>query len=192
MHFQPAAITEGDEAMSYETERETVYREPPPVVNQRVVDERRVVTNGPAPVQQEQIVTQAYVPAQDTAYSERVVEDESTNRFAAQDTARRVVWFLAGLLLVDLALRFVFKLTGANAGSGFASFVYGSTNPFVAPFNGIFGNAASGGAVFEPSTIVAMIVYALLAWGITALLGILLGGPSRGVREYRRDSRSVR
>ena len=180
--------------MSYETERETVYRDNVnmPPMNRRVVDERRVVTDDPAYVPQEQVVAQTSMPVQDTAYDERVVEDESTNRFAALDTGRRLVWFLAGVLLVDLGLRFLFKLTGANAGSGFVSFVYGSTDPFVAPFNGIFGNAASGGAVFEPATIVAMIVYALVAWGIAALLGILLGGPSRGVREYRRDYRSLR
>ncbi len=178
--------------MTYETNEQIVNRQGMPPVNRRVVDERRTVTDGPGYVQQEQVVEQTYAAPQNAVYSERVVEDESAGRFTALDTSQRVIWFIAGLFLIDLGLRFFFKLTGANAGNGFASFIYGTTEPLVAPFRGIFGSAASGGAVFEPVTLVAMIVYALLAWLLVSLLGILLGGPSRGVRESRRDYRSVR
>ncbi len=178
--------------MSYETEEQIVNRQRTPAVNRRVVDERRTITDGPGYVQQEQIVEQAYAASGDAMYSESVVEDEAAGRYSALDMGQRVIWFIAGLFLVDLGLRFFFKLTGANAGNGFASFIYGTTEPLVAPFRGIFGAAASGGAVFEPVTLVAMVVYALVAWLLVSLLGVLLGGPSRGVREYRRDYRSIR
>jgi len=179
--------------MSYETEEQMANRQRTPAENRRVVDERRTVTNGPGYVQEEQVVEQTYAVPRDAMYgSESVVEDESAGRYTALDTGQRVIWFIAGLFLIDLGLRFFFKLTGANAGSGFANFIYGTTEPLVAPFRGIFGAAASGAAVFEPVTLVAMLVYALVAWLLVLLLGILLGGPSRGVREYRRDYRSIR
>lgn len=121
--------------------------------------------------------------------SDRVVADTAADRLSTLDLATRLIWFLTGLLLAGLIARFLLKVTAANAGSSFVAFVYNSTGPFVAPFRGIFSDSASGNAVLEVSTIVAIIVYAVIAFFVTWLLGILLGGPSRGVREYRREIR---
>jgi uncharacterized protein YggT (Ycf19 family) len=49
-----------------------------------------------------------------------------------------VVWFLAGLVDVILAIRFVMKLLGANPTSGFVSFMYNISEPLAAPFRAIF------------------------------------------------------
>jgi hypothetical protein len=64
------------------------------------------------------------------------------------------------------------------------------THVFVGPFNGIFNDQAIGNSVFEFSTLVAMIVYALLAWGIVSL-GRLVFAPvnpaSQNVMTTRRN-----
>ncbi len=94
----------------------------------------------------------------------------------SKTTAQNVVWFILGLIEVLLALRFLFKLLGANSASGFVNAVYTVTNVLTAPFDNIFNVANSVGgqakSVFEPSIIVAAIVYAAIAYGIVKLLNI--------------------
>jgi len=94
-------------------------------------------------------------------------------------TASYYVYFILGVLEVLLAFRLVLKLLGANPSSGFVDFIYGLSAIFVAPFTGIFNTTTSDGAVvssvLEPATVVALIVYALLAWGIVALIRTLSG-----------------
>lgn len=92
--------------------------------------------------------------------------------------AQNIVYYVFGTLELLLVFRLLFRLFGANE-SGLVSWVYGSTAPFIAPFLGIFPNAATEGvvntAVFEPATLLAIIVYALIAWGIAKLISIFAG-----------------
>ncbi len=90
-----------------------------------------------------------------------------------QERLKDLVWFLIGSLEVLLALRVIFLLLAARA-SGFAAFLYTLTYPFVAPFRGIFPAPAEGGSYLDTAAILAMIIYALIAWGIVALIDILL------------------
>ena len=85
---------------------------------------------------------------------------------------QRVVWFIAGLISVIIALRFVLLLLGANRGAGFTDFIYSLSAPFVAPFVGIFGEPAYGTSVFEVSSLLAIAIYLLIAWGIAKLFTI--------------------
>jgi len=84
-----------------------------------------------------------------------------------------VVWFLAGVIDVLIGLRFLLKLLGASTQAAFVGFIYGITAPLVAAFRGIFGDSGQGSYVFEPASLVAIVVYALLAWGIVAMIRIL-------------------
>ena len=87
--------------------------------------------------------------------------------------AARVVWFIAGIIIALLAIRFILILLGASAASSFVSFIYSVSYPFAAPFFGIFGySVAYGVAKAELSTLVAIAIYALIAWGIARLLTI--------------------
>lgn len=88
-----------------------------------------------------------------------------------------VCWFLFSLLEVLLALRFFFELTAAHAAAGFVALTYGITEPFVWPFAGIFGVPRSGNNVFDANLIIAMVIYAVIAWGITRLLAMLIEPP---------------
>jgi hypothetical protein len=82
----------------------------------------------------------------------------------------RVVWFVFGVIEVLIAIRFVLKLLEANAAAGFVSFVYGISGFLMLPFNAVFRAQSVSGAVFEWSALVAIAVYALIAWGLVALI----------------------
>jgi len=59
----------------------------------------------------------------------------------------------------------------------FVDLIYRITGIFILPFNGIFRQATTTGvettAILEPATIVAIIVYILIAWGIVKLIGLI-------------------
>ncbi|HIA92183.1 TPA: hypothetical protein EYO12_03660 [Candidatus Saccharibacteria bacterium] len=85
-----------------------------------------------------------------------------------------VIWYIYGLIAVLLGLRMVLKLFGANSGNAFVEFIYSTSGVLSAPFDSIFGvtqsEAGSNQAVFEPSILVAIAVYGLIAWGIAKLV----------------------
>lgn len=84
----------------------------------------------------------------------------------------QVVWWIVGVIDTLIAIRFVLKLFGANP-APFVRFIYDLTWPLVAPFHGIFNTAQVDSSVFEPESIVAILVYLLLAWGVVSLIRIL-------------------
>jgi hypothetical protein len=99
-----------------------------------------------------------------------VYEDINQSRANTRYWITRMTYFILGVLEVILGLRFIFRLFGASVYNGFIAFLYGLSHVFVAPFNGIFKDQALGSvSVFEISTIIAMLVYALIAWGIVSL-----------------------
>lgn len=83
----------------------------------------------------------------------------------------RVVWYIASILLILLAFRFVLALLGANPENQFASFIYDVSHPFVAPFFSLFGyDLQYGVSRFEAYTLVAMFVYLVIASLIARLV----------------------
>src|SRR5450631_3301857 len=82
----------------------------------------------------------------------------------------QIVWYVAGLLEALLAFRFLLKLFGANPAAGFTSFIYGVTYPFAAPFLSVFRITKVEGSIFEWTTLLAMLVYWLVAMAIAKLL----------------------
>ncbi|HSX43566.1 MAG TPA: YggT family protein [Candidatus Saccharimonadales bacterium] len=87
--------------------------------------------------------------------------------------AAHVIWYVASVLLALLAIRFVLALLGANPANQFANFIYSVSHPFVAPFFSLFNyNLQYGASHFETFTLVAMLVYALIAGGIARLVTI--------------------
>lgn len=82
----------------------------------------------------------------------------------------QVVWYVLSILEVVLLFRFVLKFLGANPGAGFTSFIYGVTYVFTAPFLTVFRITRIEGSIFEWTTILAMLVYWIIALGIIKLL----------------------
>lgn len=123
------------------------------------------------------------------AYAERIrhrgvvnrdeVVDEPADRAVVEpnygiNVVSRAIWFVAGVILLLLGFRFVLSLLGANTTNGFAQFIYNTSHPFVAPFFNLFSynNIQYGVSRFEVYTLVAMAVYAAIAWVLSALTNI--------------------
>jgi uncharacterized protein YggT (Ycf19 family) len=88
------------------------------------------------------------------------------------DRVALAVYVLFGILEGLLAIRILLKLLGANPDAGFSSFVYGLTAPFVAPFSGVFPTPVTHNSVFEFSSLLALVVYALVGWGVVRLIQV--------------------
>lgn len=103
------------------------------------------------------------------------VIDKATN----SQKIEYVIYFFFGALEILLAFRLVLKLMGASLASGFVRFIYTITGIFVMPFNGIFSKGYTQGlettSVLEPASLVAIIVYIIIAWGIVKLVRISSG-----------------
>ena len=94
----------------------------------------------------------------------------------------QVVYWIFGLVEGLIAIRLVLKALGANPAAGFAQFIYGITTPLVGPFLGLFNNPSYQNSVLELSSIIALIVYALVAWLLGKLVWILAGETRSAVR----------
>lgn len=90
--------------------------------------------------------------------------------------SKKIVYYILGILEALFAFRLIFKILGANPDSIFVSVIYNVTHVFLYPFEAIFHSASTAGietkAVLEPSTIIGMIVYALIAFAIVKLIYI--------------------
>ena len=86
------------------------------------------------------------------------------------DRAIRIVYLVLGIVEFLIAIRVVLKLLAANPNAGFSSFIYGITAPLVAFFQGVFPEPAANGSVLEISALLAMAVWALVAWIIVRVI----------------------
>ncbi|MDP2708651.1 MAG: YggT family protein [bacterium] len=84
----------------------------------------------------------------------------------------QIVWYILGIVEALLVFRFVLKLLAANSSAGFSSFIYNVSYPFVSPFLSVFRSTKVESNIFEWTTLLAILVYWLIAWGIVRLFFI--------------------
>lgn len=102
----------------------------------------------------------------------------------------QIAWYIFYAIEALLLFRFLLKLLAANASAGFAEFIYTLSGFFVAPFRYVFRASEVGGSVFEWSTLLAMLVYWVLVWGIIRL--IVIGKPvTQGEARAKLESQDV-
>ncbi|HYR50692.1 MAG TPA: YggT family protein [Candidatus Eisenbacteria bacterium] len=129
-------------------------------------------------------VTTSDPAASATADSAEVISSVSPGRRAVE-----VTYLVFGIIEGLLAIRLILKLLGANPQAGFANFIYGVTDFFMAPFRYLLPTVgSSSGAVLETSVVIAIIVYALIAWVLARLIVIMF---FRNVTVSRRSSRGI-
>lgn len=91
----------------------------------------------------------------------------------------QILYFCLSVIEILLIFRLVFKFTEANPGNIFVSLIYLLTQIFVVPFIGIYPQSLSSltevTSVLEPAALLAVVVYAVLVWGITQIVMILSG-----------------
>ena len=113
-------------------------------------------------------------PVQPSAPAPAPVEHVSmTEQSRYNFRAAAVVWFVVGVVEIFIAARFLGKLFGASAQSAFVNFIYQVSGPMVAPFTGIFGDTGSRTNTFETASLVAIVVYAVIGWGLVVLIRIV-------------------
>jgi uncharacterized protein YggT (Ycf19 family) len=82
----------------------------------------------------------------------------------------QIVWYILGILETLLLFRFVLKLLGANPNAGFTDFIYSITYFLASPFLAVFRvSKVIEGSYFEWATLLAMLVYYVIAIGIIKL-----------------------
>ena len=81
----------------------------------------------------------------------------------------QVVWYSLYLIETLLAIRFVLKLLGANPNAAFSDLIYSLSYIFTWPFTTVFTHNYIEGSIFEWTTLLAMLVYWLLATAIIKL-----------------------
>jgi uncharacterized protein YggT (Ycf19 family) len=91
--------------------------------------------------------------------------------------ATQLIWLFVGTLEALLALRIVLKLMAANPSNAFAAWLYSFTDIFLSPFVGLTASPAAGGMVLEFSSMIAMLVYGLIGWGIERLVWVIFYRP---------------
>jgi YggT family protein len=161
------------------TERRVIEEEPTYApsagVRARVVSPDAAVVTPPAAAMDE---------VHATAYDPYATRRRASHRLV------QGLWLLFGIVEGLLAIRFVLRLLGANEAAGFAQFIYAASGPFVAPFNNLFGNPGSAGSVLELNTIVAMLVYMLVAWLVVKVVWLLAGETRSATRTVAGSTRT--
>ena len=109
----------------------------------------------------------AYTPA--SAANVNVGPTAVVARNDAVWAVTRIVTLLFTVLEVLLLLRFVLKLTGANAQQPLVSGLYGITEPLVRPFQGIFPEPA-GPPALDLAALLAVAFFFLIAALIVAVV----------------------
>lgn len=89
----------------------------------------------------------------------------------------QIIWLATAALEFLFAMRFFLKLLDANPSAGFAVFVYNVSAVFLFPFMGLTSTPSAGGAIFEISTLIAMVVYAIVGWLLVRLVRVVFGNP---------------
>jgi len=110
--------------------------------------------------------------------STTVVEKSKTEQnYSGSLKSRKIIYYIFGIFEALLICRFIFKLLGANSLNVFVKIIYVITNVLIWPFSNIFRSTVTTGietaSFFEPGTLITMVIYILIAWGITELIKIL-------------------
>lgn len=113
----------------------------------------------------------------------RISEVRTSRRESGQEQrlfsfkATQLIWLGLVMLEALIALRIGLKLIGANPVNPFTSFTYGLSHIFLFPFEGLIRSPTIGESVFELSSIVAMVVYVLLALAFERIIWLIFYRP---------------
>ena len=91
--------------------------------------------------------------------------------------ATQCIWLAFGALVALIALRIGLKLIGANPASPIVALIYGFTYLFLFPFEGLVVSPTFGNMVLELSSMFAMVIYGLIAWGIERVVWLVFYRP---------------
>ena len=118
----------------------------------------------------------------------RVREDHVAQRNESVGKVTQLIYLGASALEFLIGLRVLLRAVAANPNNPFASFIYNFSELFVWPFNGLTITPGFEGFVLDAPAIVAMAVYAALAWVFIQLVWIMFNRRhTNRITTYRRD-----
>lgn len=129
-------------------------------------------------------------PAAHVDQVEAVAYDPYAERRNIAEKLVQAIWLVFGLIEALILIRFTLRALGANPAAPFAQLIYGITAPFVAPFVGLFPTPQADGYVLEPHALVALVVYALLAWLLARIVWLVVGDTRSTVASKTREVRT--
>jgi len=111
--------------------------------------------------------------ARDDAAGPPVRSSEVVSNFNPGRRAMDLIYLCFGVICGLLLIRLVLKLLGANTASPFTQWIYGVSDFFLAPFRNLLPAIGTAHSQLEMSVIVAILVYALVAWVLARLIAII-------------------
>lgn len=104
-----------------------------------------------------------------------------------------LIYFIFGGISLLIATRVLLKAIGANPDNGFTNFIYNLSHLFIAPFATMVSPIELGTtAVFEIASVLAIIIYLIVAWLLVRLMILLFNRPASGVSASRSVGRGTR
>jgi YggT family protein len=105
-------------------------------------------------------------------------EVEAANQNSAIARVVNIVYYLFGIVELVLVIRVFLHLVAANSANAFANIIDGLSYPFVVLFATLVQNPVLGTtSVLEITTIIAMVVWAIVAWMVARLVWLVLSRP---------------
>ena len=124
----------------------------------------------------------------DHVHEEHVVENVNLEYRESVYKVSQIIWLLFGGLEALIGIRVILMLIGANPANGFTAFVYQLTQLFLWPFQNLIANPTFQNMTLEVTSIIAMIVYALLGWLIVRMIWVVFyRAPTSEVTTYDRQ-----
>lgn len=124
----------------------------------------------------------------DHVHEEHVVQNVNLEYRETIYKVSQIIWLLFGGLEALIGIRVILMLIGANPANGFTAFVYQLTQLFLWPFQSLIANPTFQNMTLEVTSIIAMIVYALLGWLIVRMIWVVFyRAPTSEVTTYDRQ-----
>jgi hypothetical protein len=140
---------------------------------------------------EEPVDRQEQVKVQEEGGSEhkvRYVRDRVAERSQTLYWVIQFIWLIFGGIEALIGLRVFLKLIAANPANPFAAFVYLVTDLLLRPFFGLTITPSAFGMVLEVHSLIAMVVYLFVGWGLVRLIWLLFYQPSsRMISTYDRN-----
>ena len=144
--------------------------------------EQRIVREEPGP-ESRPYVAETPVASSDT---------EVVSRFSPARRAYETIYLIFAIIVGSILIRVLLKLLGANTAVAFTHFMYGITDPLLAPFRGLLPTFVSGRTVLETSALFAILIYGLIGIALARLVAIMFmrdvtvahGSRTRRARPY--------
>jgi hypothetical protein len=109
----------------------------------------------------------------DRVHEEHVVRDLNLEYRETVYKITQLIWLLFGGLEALIGMRVILMLIGANPASWFTAFIYQLTQLFLWPFQNIVANPSIQNITLEVTSLIAMLVYAIVGWIFVRLIWVV-------------------